>query len=253
MDLQLAGKVVIVTGGGSGIGAAISLSLAAEGAVPVILGRDPLTADFERELRALQPKALFIRLELTDEAACRAAVAQAVDSFGAIDGLVNNAGVNDKVGLEAGREAFVASLERNLVQCYVMAHLALPQLRASRGAIVNVASNWGLHGGPNAVAYCASKGGLVLLTKSLAVDHAAEGIRINAVCPGDVVTPMLFRDAEARGLGREAVLRESAATTRSGRATTPEEVAALVAWLASDEAAQVNGTTVLMDGGSAAG
>jgi NAD(P)-dependent dehydrogenase (short-subunit alcohol dehydrogenase family) len=93
----------------------------------------------------------------------------------------------------------------------------------------------------------------VLLTKSLAVDHAAEGIRINAVCPGDVVTPMLFRDAEARGLGREAVLRESAATTRSGRATTPEEVAALVAWLASDEAAQVNGTTVLMDGGSAAG
>ena len=129
----------------------------------------------------------------------------------------------------------------------------MPHLRASRGAIVNIASNWGLHAGPNAVAYCASKGGLVLLTKALAVDHAAEGIRINAVCPGDVATPMLFRDAEARGLDREAVLRESAATTRSGRVTTPEEVAALVAWLASDEAAQVNGTTILMDGGSAAG
>ena len=135
---------------------------------------------------------------------------------------------------------------------FFLAPAALPHLRKSRGRIVNIASNWGLHAGPNAVAYCASKGGLVLLTKAMAVDHAAEGIRINAVCPGDVATPMLFRDAEAHGLDREAVLRESAATTRSGRVTTPEEVAALVALLASDEAAQVNGTTLLMDGGSLA-
>ncbi len=143
--------------------------------------------------------------------------------LGGLDVLVNNAGIYLPSRTEDTTDDDLAarrspSTSRRRSSC---ARAALPHLRESRGAIVNIASNWGLHGGPNAVAYCASKGGLVLLTKALAVDHAAEGIRINAVCPGDVATPMLFRDAEARGMDREAVLRESAATTRSGRVTTP--------------------------------
>lgn len=165
MNLELHDKVVIVTGGGSGIGAAISLALAGEGALPVILGRDPLAPEFERELRALQPKAHFIRLELTDEAACRAAVDDTVARFGRIDGLVNNAGLNDKAGLTAGRAAFVASLERNLVQCYVMAHLVLPQLRATTGAIVNIGSKTSVTGQGGTSGYVAAKGGLLALTR----------------------------------------------------------------------------------------
>lgn len=249
MDLQLAGKVVIVTGGGSGIGAAISLSLAAEGAVPVILGRDPLTADFERELRALQPKALFIRLELTDEAACRAAVAQAVDSFGAIDGLVNNAGVNDKVGLEAGRGAFVASLERNLVQCYVMAHLALPQLRASRGAIVNIGSKTSVTGQGGTSGYTAAKGGLLALTREWAVSLLADGIRVNAVLPAEVMTPM-YCEYVASFPDPQAKIDEITRRIPLGRRmTTPQEIADTVVFLLSGRASHTTGQWLFVDGG----
>ena len=138
MDLHLKDKVVMVTGGGSGIGAAISLALAREGAVPVILGKNLLDAGFDAALATLQPDYQFIQLELSDDQACREAVAATAARFKRIDGLVNNAGVNDGVGLDAGRDAFVASLERNLIHYYVMAHHSLPHLKASRGAIVNL-------------------------------------------------------------------------------------------------------------------
>src|ERR1700733_10875073 len=146
MDLKLAGKPVIVTGGGSGIGAAISLTLAQEGAIPIVFGRDPLAPDFERALRAAQPAARFHCLELTDEAACHAAVTEAAQACGGIHGLVNNAGINDNVGLEDGRDAFLASLERNLTHYFVMAHRCLPWLRASHGAIVNISSKTAVTG-----------------------------------------------------------------------------------------------------------
>jgi len=185
---------------------------------------------------------------------CDRLIADCVKAFGGLDVLVNNAGIYLPSKTEETTDAiWDETIATNLSVPFFLCRAALPHLRKSRGAIVNIASNWGLHGGPHAVAYCASKGGLVLMTKALTMDHAAEGIRVNAVCPGDVATPMLFRDADARGLDRETVLRESAATTRSGRVTTPEEVAGLVAYLASDEAAQVNGAAILMDGGSAAG
>jgi len=117
MDLNLKDKVVLVTGGGSGIGAAISLTLAREGAVPVICGKNPLDAAFEEELRGLQPRARFLQFELMEEAACGKAIESTVAEFGRIDGLVNNAGVNDSVGLEAGREAFIASLRDTVKLC----------------------------------------------------------------------------------------------------------------------------------------
>ena len=244
-------KVALVTGASSGIGAAVAARLARDGFRVFAAGRDAART----EAAASGSPALRAWVgDLADSGACARLVADCIREFERLDVLVNNAGIYLPAKAEdVSDDAWQQTLAVNLSAPFYLTRAALPHLRASRGAIVNVASDWGLHGGPGAVAYCASKGGLVLLTKALAVDHAAEGIRINAVCPGDVVTPMLFRDAEARGIGREAVLRESAAMTRSGRVTTPEEVAALVAWLASDEAAQVNGTTVLMDGGSAAG
>ena len=244
-------SVALVTGASSGIGAAIARRLASDGFQVLAAGRD--SARTEAVVKECPDGRAWVG-PLADSAACDALVADCLRQFGRIDLLVNNAGIYLPSKAEATTDdAWRETLAVNLSVPFFLSRAALPHLRATRGAIVNIASNWGLHAGPQAAAYCASKGGLVLLTKALAVDHAAEGIRINAVCPGDVVTPMLFRAAEARGVDRKTVLRESAATTRSGRATTPEEVASLVAWLASDGAAQVNGTAILMDGGSAAG
>ena len=157
--------MVIVTGGAAGIGGAISLGLAAEGAVPVVVDRDPLAADVEARLRERSPRTLFVRADLEDDAACAGAVAAALGAFGRIDGLVNNAGTNDGVGLGAGPAAFRASLERNLVHCYAMAHHCLPALKASRGAIVNIASKTALTGQGDTSGYTAAKGGLLSLTR----------------------------------------------------------------------------------------
>ena len=249
MDLQLADKVVIVTGGGSGIGAAISLTLAGEGAVPVILGRDPLAPEFERELQARQPRALFIRLELTDEAACRAAVDETVARLGRIDGLVNNAGLNDKAGIQAGRAAFVASLERNLVQCYVMAHLCLPQLRAQRGAIVNIGSKTSVTGQGGTNGYVAAKGGLLALTREWAVELLPDGIRVNAVLPAEVMTPM-YREYVSTFPDPQRKIDEITRRIPLGqRMTTPQEIADTVVFLLSARASHTTGEWLFVDGG----
>jgi meso-butanediol dehydrogenase / (S,S)-butanediol dehydrogenase / diacetyl reductase len=244
-------KCALVTGASSGIGAAIARRLARDGYRVTAAGRDAART------QALASGSDRIRawvgaLAASDD--CDRLVADCAAESGGIDVLVNNAGIY--VPATAGEttdQIWHETLSINLSVPFYLCRAALPWLRSRKGVIVNIASNWGIGAGPHAVAYCASKGGLVLLTKALAVDHAAEGIRVNAICPGDVDTPMLFRDASARGLDREAVLRESAASTRSGRVTTPEEVAGLVAYLASPEAAQVNGEAILMDGGSMAG
>ena len=146
MDLHLRDKVVIVTGGAAGIGAAITAQLAREQAVPVVFDRSPLHPAFAEEIAALCPTFGFFQLDLSDEAACAAAVATTIERHGGIDALVNNAGVNDGVGLEAGRAAFMRSLESNLVHCYVMAHLCEAQLKARQGAIVNISSKTALTG-----------------------------------------------------------------------------------------------------------
>ena len=249
MDLNLGGKPVIVTGGGSGIGAAISLALAREGAIPVILGRDPLHADFGQALRAAQPAALFFQLELGDEAACRDAVGRTVQALGGVHGLVNNAGVNDKVGLEDGKAAFLASLDRNLTHCYVMAHLCLPHLRASRGAIVNIASKTALTGQGHTSGYVAAKGALLALTREWAVALLKDGIRANAVIPAEVMTPM-YRAELAKFDDPQAKLAEITRTIPLGqRMTTPEEIADTVVFLLSERASHTTGQWLFVDGG----
>ncbi|HJV70088.1 SDR family NAD(P)-dependent oxidoreductase, partial [Ideonella sp.] len=172
MDLHLKDKIVLVTGGAAGIGAAICRQLAREAAIPVVLDRSPLDPSLEQELGSLQPRFEYFQLEMMDEPGCREAVARTVSRFGGIDGLVNNAGVNDGVGLEAGCEAFRRSLEANLVHCYLMAHLCLEQLVQRRGAIVNIASKTALTGQGGTSGYVAAKAGLLGLTREWAASLA---------------------------------------------------------------------------------
>lgn len=249
MDLHLQDRVVLVTGGGAGIGGAISMGLAAEGAIPVVLGRSPLAPDFEAALRALQPRARFVQLELSDESACREAVASTVAALGGVHGLVNNAGVNDGVGLEAGRAAFLGSLERNLIHYYVMAHLCLPHLRATRGSIVNIASKTALTGQGGTSGYTAAKGAQLALTREWAASLRDDGIRVNAVIPAEVMTP-LYRHWLDSFDDPEAKLADITRRIPLGRRmTTAEEIANMVLFLLSERSSHTTGQWIFVDGG----
>ncbi|MBX3570092.1 MAG: SDR family oxidoreductase [Rhizobiaceae bacterium] len=249
MDLGLNDKVFIVTGGGSGIGAAISTLLAEEGAVPVIFGKDPLAADFEAGLKRLAPRASFVQLDLMDDAACEAAVRRVAETFGRIDGVVNNAGVNDGAGLDAGPRAFRQSLERNLVHYYAIVHHALPWLKAARGAIVNISSKTAITGQGNTSGYTAAKGGVLALTREWAASLRDDGIRVNAVIPADVMTQM-YRDWLATFPDPDAKLAEIVRRIPLGRRmTAPEEIAATVVFTLSPRAGHTTGQWLFVDGG----
>ena len=249
MDLHLRGKVVIVTGGGAGIGAAITRQLAHEQAIPVVFDRSPLNPAFAAEIAALCPGFGFFQLELSDEAACVDAVAGATARHGGIDALVNNAGVNDGVGLEAGRAAFVRSLESNLVHCYLMAHLCAGQLKARRGAIVNISSKTALTGQGGTSGYVAAKAALLGLTREWAASLAGDGVRVNAVLPAEVMTPMYAQWLDTRP-DPELALREITARIPLGhRMTTDAEIADLVVFLLSDRSSHTTGQWLHPDGG----
>lgn len=250
MDLGLDGKVVLVTGGGAGIGGAITMALAAEGAVPVVLGRSPLAPDFEARLKAEQPEALFIQTELSDDAACKAALERTTHKLGRIDGLVNNAGVNDGIGLDAGPDAFRSSLERNLIHYYVMAHYCLPQLRASRGAIVNISSKTALTGQGNTSAYAAAKGAQLALTREWAAALRVDGIRVNAVIPAEVMTPLYERWIQTFDDPDAKLAEITRAIPLGNRFTTADEIAAATVFLLSPvQSGHTTGQWHFVDGG----
>ena len=249
MDLGLRDKVMIVTGGGTGIGGAISLALAAEGAVPVIFARRAPEAGFLARLTALQPKAAVILADLSRDADCRAAVAEVRERFGAVHGLVNNAGTNDGVGLEAGPEAFRASLDNNLLHYYTLAHLLLEDLKAARGAIVNISSKTALTGQGQTSAYVAAKAAQLGLTREWAAALAPHGVRVNAVIPAEVMTPMYrnWLDSFENPAKQEALI--TARIPLGQRMTTAEEIAATTVFLLSDRASHTTGQWLFVDGG----
>ncbi len=247
MDLHLKDKVVLITGGAKGIGAAIVRAVAAESAIPVIVDRD---AEAGRRLQGELPASDLIVGELSHPEDCEAAVLETIKKFGRLDALVNNAGVNDKVGLEHGSpEQYVSSLERNLLHYYNMAHYCLPHLKNSKGAIVNIASKTAVTGQGGTSGYASSKGAILALTREWAVELLPYGIRANAVVPAEVMTPLYrqwldtFSDPEGK---LQSIL---ARIPLEKRMTEPGEIAAMVVFLLSAQAAHITGQHLFVDGG----
>jgi NAD(P)-dependent dehydrogenase (short-subunit alcohol dehydrogenase family) len=254
--MRFAGKVALITGGTSGIGAATAVLFAEEGASVVITGRDAdRGAAVVATIVDAGGHARFVPADVRLAEDCRRSVEATVDAFGRIDVLFNNAGVyvaNDTLG--CSEDEWDAQVDTSLKGAFLMSKFALPHMIAQgSGSIVHCASGWGLVGGPRAVAYCAAKGGMVVMTKAMALDHGPQGIRVNAVCPGDTETPMEHEDAQAQGMSWEAYVREAVAGRAIARMATPEEIAQAVLFLASDEAAYVTGVALPVDGGGVAG
>jgi L-fucose dehydrogenase len=252
MDLGLAEKVVLVTGGARGIGAAIVHALAAEGASPVIVDRDEAAASALRiKLMASSDARVFtVTAELTDPSQCRSAVEQALAIAGRIDAVVNNAGVNDRIGLATGSaDAFVESLAKNLVHVYAVTHHALPALTQARGAIVNIASKVAMTGQGGTSGYAAAKGGILALTREWAVELLPAGIRVNAVVPAEVMTPLYQQWLDGFPDPDRALADITARIPLGQRMTTPEEIASAVVFLLSSRSAHTTGQHLVVDGG----
>jgi L-fucose dehydrogenase len=249
MDLQLKDKVVLVTGGAKGIGAAICRAVVQEGAIPVIVDCDAdASARLARDLG--EARARFVAADLCQLENCRSAVSKAVESFGRIDALVNNAGVNDSIGLERGTpQKFLASLERNLLHYYNMAHYSLPALKQARGAIVNIASKVALTGQGNTSGYAAAKGGILALTREWAAELLPAGIRVNAVIPAEVMTPLYQQWLNSFSEPQQKLSSIVARIPLGKRTTTVEEIAATVLFLLSPLAGHTTGQHLVVDGG----
>lgn len=249
MNLFLQDKAIIVTGGGSGIGAAISRLLAEEGAIPVIVSNAQPEEMWLAALRELQPQTEVLLADLCDEQNCQRAVEAVQQQFGRIDGLVNNAGVNDGVGLEAGRSAFVSSLDKNLIHYYQMTHFCQRALENSRGAIVNIASKTALSGQGGTSGYCAAKGAILSLTREWAVSLRHSGVRVNAVVPAEVMTPLYERWIGTFADPQTELEKITQRIPLGQRMTTPEEIANTVVFLLSPRASHTTGEWLSVDGG----
>jgi len=250
MDLQLKDKVVLITGGAKGIGRAITASFAAEGAIACIVGRgQDEAAQVVAALTARGDRAAAFTCELTDAAQLESAVAAIEQQFGRIDVLVHNAGVNDGVGLDAGVEAFRASLERNLVHVYALTHRCLDALKQSRGVIINIGTKCAVTGQGGTSGYAAAKGGLNALTREWAVDLAPHGIRVNCIMPAEVMTPLYERWLSQRPdpAASRAAIEQS--IPLGHRFTTCEEIADMAVFLASPRSGHTTGQLLHVDGG----
>jgi NAD(P)-dependent dehydrogenase (short-subunit alcohol dehydrogenase family) len=254
--VRLAGKVGLITGGTSGIGRATAVVFAQEGAQVAITGRDEARGRaVVEEIAATGGEAVFVRADVRSAEDCERAARATVEAFGRIDVLFNNAGIyvaNDTLGCDEAE--WDAQVDTSLKGAYLMSRAVLPTMIAQgSGSIVHCSSGWGLVGGAKAVAYCAAKGGMILMTKAQAIDHGPQGIRVNAVCPGDTETPMEVEDARNQGIAWEEYLREVSEGRPIPRIGRPEEVALAVAFLASDESSFITGAAIPVDGGGVAG
>jgi L-fucose dehydrogenase len=252
MDLGLKDKVIVVTGGGAGIGAGISRACLAEGARVVVLGRPSQNVlDFMAEMKAADASCELVEAHLEDTQRCKDAISEIEAKYGVIDGLVNNAGVNDGVGLESGSvEGFLESLSKNLTHYYALAHYALPALKLSQGSIVNISSKVALTGQGGTSGYAASKGAQLALTREWAAELLPYGIRVNAVLPAEVMTPLYSRWLQTLG-DPEAKLKEITDKIPLGhRMTLSSEIAAAAVFLLSPtQSGHTTGQHLIVDGG----
>jgi L-fucose dehydrogenase len=251
VDLELRDKVIVVTGGARGIGAAIVRACSAEGAIPVIVDRRSDAArGLQAELKNEGAHCEFVEVELAVPNNCKHAVQHAIQVFGRIDAIINNAGRNDKIGLEQGTpEQFLTSLHENLLHYYSMAHFALEYLKSSRGSIVNISSKTALTGQGGTSGYASAKGAILALTREWAVELSSFGIRVNAIVPAEVMTP-LYREWLATFPDPEEKLNRIVSKIPLGnRMTRAEEIASMVLFLLSSKAGHITGQHLVVDGG----
>jgi L-fucose dehydrogenase len=252
VDLGLKDSVIVVTGGASGIGAAITRACIDEGARVVILSR--ISAGVEEFLADVRPGGRpceFLDVELEDPERCRNAIKYVSTHYGQLNGLVNNAGVNDGVGLETGDpEKFEASLRRNLLHCYSLAHYSVPMLKQSKGSIVNIGSKVALTGQGHTSGYAAAKGGILALTREWAAELLPYGVRVNAVMPAEVMTPAYQTWLKSLSNPEEKLAHISAQIPLEHRMTRPEEIASTVLFLLSPtQSGHTTGQQLVVDGG----
>jgi NAD(P)-dependent dehydrogenase (short-subunit alcohol dehydrogenase family) len=254
--MKLEDRVAIITGATSGLGEAAALLFAEEGAKVIVSGRDEARGrKVVGAIVAAGGSAVFVRADVRKAADCERLVAETRKAFGGrLDVLFNNAGVfHPHNAVDCTEEEWDAALDSSLKGAWLMSKYSLPTMIAQRrGVIIHQASGWGIQGGDQAVAYCAAKGGVVVMTKAMAIDHGPQGIRVNCLCPGDVETPMLAADAAARGQ-TYADYMKGAASRPLGRVGTPEELARAALFLASDDSSFMTGAALVVDGGGVAG
>jgi len=253
--MRLEGKVALITGGTSGIGSATAIRFAGEGAAVVITGRNPERGEqVVQDIVANGGEALFIRSDVRSSEDCRHAVDLTLERFGKIDVLFNNAGVfHPKSVPDCTEEEWDETIDSSLKGAFLMSKYVLPSMiERGSGSIIHTSSGWGILGGDKAAAYCAAKGGLIVMAKAMAIDHGPDGIRVNCVCPGDVLTPMLPDDAAKRGMSWDDYA-VGAADRPLGRIGTAEDIANAALYLASDESSFVTGEALVVDGGGIAG
>jgi L-fucose dehydrogenase len=251
MDLQLKNKVVLVTGGAKGIGAAITRMCAEESAIALAVDRDASACQqFHDDLRSQGLEASFVNMDLESADSCSAVVQETIARCGHIDALVNNAGINDKVGLEHGNpQEFMRSLERNLLHYYNMAHYCVPHLKSSRGSIVNISSKTALTGQGGTSGYVASKAAILGMTREWAAELLPYSIRVNAVIPAEVMTALYQKWLDTFPSPQEKLNSVVAKIPFEKRMTMPQEIAAMVAFLISSKAGHITGQHLFVDGG----
>lgn len=252
MDLDLEGKVIIVTGGASGIGEAIVRTLAIEGAIPVIFDRKPAAdcAELLDELNIEHKDDLYFEIDITAERGVHEAVDATFGCFGRIDGIVNNAGTNDRVGLESSPDDFRQSIERNLVHTFTILHHSLDYLKKSKEvAVVNIGSKVAVTGQGGTSGYAAAKGGLAALTREWAFDLAKNNIRVNSVVPAEVWTPMYDDWLNSQGDVQNRREEIEGRIPLGQRMTEAQEIADTVVFLLSNRSSHTTGQLIHVDGG----
>jgi meso-butanediol dehydrogenase/(S,S)-butanediol dehydrogenase/diacetyl reductase len=251
--LDLSGKRALVTGSTTGIGEATARCLAEAGAAVMVSGRNAQRGEAVADaLRAVGARAAFTGVDVRGEGACEALIKQTVAQLGGLDILVNNAGILYTASApDTSNAQWLDTIAVNVSAVFYLSRAAIVHMRAAGGGvIINVASEWGLNGEPNHVAYCASKGAVVQMTRCLALDHARDHIRVNSVCPGEIHTQMVDDILAAQGGDRDAQLQRLAAGIPMRRVASPSEVGRVIRFLASREASYVTGANLPVDGGN---